>query len=143
MGNIIIKELKTKEDIISAYPIISQIYSEMSIEDYLAYIDEMVMRSDYKMIGAFLDNKLVGVSGYLILLMIYCGRYIQLSNLVVDQNYRGLKIGTKIIHHIEEIGRELECKKIILESYTENKKSHSLYYKEGFHIRGFHFMKSL
>lgn len=143
MENFIIKELTTKEEIISAYPIINQIYSEMTLDQYHLYIDEMVARSDYKMIGAFLDNKLVGVSGYMILLMIYCGRYIQLSNLVVDKNYRGLKIGTKIIHHIENIGRQLECQKVILESYTENKKSHSLYFNEGFHIRGFHFMKSL
>jgi GNAT superfamily N-acetyltransferase len=143
MENLILKELTTRDEIIAAYSIINQVYSEMSLEQYLIYIDEMVARSDYKMIGAFLDNKLVGVSGYQVLLMIYCGRYIQLSNLVVDQNHRGLKIGTKIIHHIEEIGRQLKCEKVILESYTENKRSHSLYYQEDFHIRGFHFMKSL
>ena len=38
---------------------------------------------------------------------------------------------------------KLNCEKIVLDSFTENKKSHTLYFKEDFHIRGFHFMKDL
>jgi hypothetical protein len=30
-----------------------------------------------------------------------------------------------------------------LDSFIGNKKSHSLYFREGFFIRGFHFMKEL
>jgi len=86
---------------------------------------------------------MVGVSGYFVLLMLYCGRYLQASNLVVDKNYRNKGVGRKIVRYLENKARQLNCHKFVLDSYTENKKSHSLYYSEGFYVRGFHFMKDL
>lgn len=140
---VVIRELVEAKDIEAAHLIISQIYSEMNLENYLTHIAEMQKMNNFKMVGAFLDGKMVGVSGYWILIMLYCGKYIQVSNLVIDEKHRSLGIGKKILDFIGDIGRESECKKIILDSYTENKKSHSLYYREEFHIRGFHFMKDL
>lgn len=142
-GQITIKKLNSKEEILLAFPIIRQRYQQLSLEKFSEQIGEMIEMNDFKMIGSFLDGKIVGVCGYWILRMLYCGRYIQLSSFIVDEEKRGLGIGRKIIAEIEKIGKELQCEKIILDSYTENKKSHSLYYREGFYIRGFHFMKDL
>jgi ribosomal protein S18 acetylase RimI-like enzyme len=75
--------------------------------------------------------------------MLYCGRYIQLSSFIVDEEKRGSGIGKKILREVEKIGKKLNCEKIILDSFTENKKSHALYYREDFYIRGLHFMKNL
>lgn len=137
--NIVIKEL---DNISEAFPIMSQIY-KMTLEEYNEQISEMVSKNDFKMIAAFSGGKIVGVAGYWVLRMIYCGRYMQVSSLIVDEKSRGAGIGKKLLDEIEKIGKKLECQKIILDSFTENKKSHSLYYRENFHIRGFHFMKDL
>jgi GNAT superfamily N-acetyltransferase len=99
--------------------------------------------NDFKMIGAFLNNEIIGIAGYWVLRMLYCGRYIQVSSFIVDEKKRGFGIGKKILNEIEKIGKRLNCEKMVLDSFTENKKSHSLYFKEDFHIRGFHFMKDL
>lgn len=142
-GQITIRKLNSKEEILLAFPIILQRYQQMTLEKFGEQIGEMIEMNDFKMIGAFLDGKIVGVCGYWILRMLYCGRYIQLSSFIVDEEKRGFGIGKKIMAEIEKTGKELQCEKIILDSYTENKKSHSLYYREGFYIRGFHFMKDL
>ena len=140
---ITIKELDSTEQIYAAQPLISQVYSELTPGVYFNHIDEMIKANDFKMIGAFLDGKLVGVAGYWTLIMLYCGKYLQASNIIVDQNLRGKKIGTTMLRHLEEKARSLNCKRIILDSYVENKKSHSLYFGEDYYIRGFHFMKDL
>lgn len=140
---ITIKELNTHEAMLAAYPIIRQRYLEMSLEGYSAKIAEMISMNDFKMVGAFLNDEIVGVCGYWILRMLYCGRYIQLSSFIVDEEKRGHGIGHKILQEIENIAKKSNCEKIVLDSFTENKKSHPLYYREGFHIRGFHFMKDL
>jgi GNAT superfamily N-acetyltransferase len=75
--------------------------------------------------------------------MLYCGRYLQASNLVVDENFRARGAGKQILNYLENKARDLGCDKMVLDSYTENKKSHSLYFGEDFYIRGFHFMKDL
>ena len=126
-----------------AWPILSQRYKNLSKEKLSNQIDEMIVANDFKMVAAFLGDEIVGVAGYWVLLMLYCGRYIQVSSFIVDEQKRGLGIGRKILQRLEEVGRELGCEKMVLDSYTENKKSHSLYYRNDFHIRGFHFMKDL
>jgi ribosomal protein S18 acetylase RimI-like enzyme len=140
---IVVKHLNSKEEMLLAYEIIKQRYKEINLQSYDAQISEMISDNDFKMVGAFLDEKIVGITGYWTLRMLYCGRYIQLSSFIVDESQRGMGIGKKILAEIEKIGKELGCEKIVLDSFTENKKSHSLYYREDFYIRGFHFMKDL
>jgi GNAT superfamily N-acetyltransferase len=140
---IIIKKLDNKNDMLLAYPIIKQRYENLTLEKYNEQISEMIKVNDFKMIAAFLDNEIIGIAGYWVLRMLYCGRYIQVSSFIVDKEKRGFGIGQKILETLEKIGKELNCEKIVLDSYTENKKSHSLYYRNNFHIRGFHFMKDL
>lgn len=141
--HITIKELHNKNEIYAAYPLVAQMYDKMSYEDYCRNIDEMMRMNGYKMVVALDGEKMVGACGYWLLLMLYCGRYIQISNLVVDENYRSSGIGKKILDHFDVMARRLKCDKLVLDSYTENKKSHSLYYRENFYIRGFHFMKDI
>ncbi len=141
--NLKIKELTSLEEMEAAFPLIAQMYDKMSFDTYKSYIKEMIDTNDFKMVAAFLGDEMVGVSGYWVFIMLYCGRYLQASNLVVDRKKRSLGIGQKILQHLEEKAKNLGCQKIVLDSYTENKKSHPLYFRENFYIRGFHFMKDL
>ncbi len=140
---LVIKEFSTKEEMLSAYGIIRQRYGEISTSDFEKQLDEMIKTSGFRMIVALFDGEIVGLSGYWIQRMFYCGRYVQMSSFIVDEEKRGFGIGKKIIDEIEKIARTNNCDQIVLDSYTENKKSHALYFREGFHIRGFHFMKDL
>ena len=140
---IVIKELNNLDEMTLAYSIVKQRYREITLDNFQSQISEMIAMNDFKMIGAFLDDEIVGIAGYWVLRMLYCGRYIQVSSFVVDEEKRGFGVGKKILREIEKIGKKLNCQKIVLDSFTENKKSHSLYFKEDFHIRGFHFMKDL
>ena len=142
-NHIAIKELSNAEEMYGAYPLVAQMYNKMDFTTYKKNIDEMMLMNGYKMLAAFDGEKMVGVCGYWLLLMLYCGRYIQISNLVVDKNSRSFGVGKKILDHFETMARKLKCDKVVLDSYTENKKSHSLYYRENFYIRGFHFMKDI
>jgi GNAT superfamily N-acetyltransferase len=115
----------------------------MNYENFELNLDEMILRNDYKMVAGFHGEKMIAVSGYWIAKMLYCGRYLQASNLVVDENFRGRGAGKQILNYLENKARNSGCDKMVLDSYTENKKSHSLYFNESFYIRGFHFMKDL
>lgn len=141
-NDVVIRELDDKE-MVEAFNVVKYMYDKMSAKEYEKLVLEMVDRNDYKMVGAVLGDKVVGVAGYWIFAMLYCKRYIQVSNLVVNPDYRGKSIGKKILRYIESIGKENDCEQIVLDSYYQNKKSHSLYFGEGYHIRGFHFMKKV
>ena len=138
-----IRDLSDKKSMLEAYPLIQQMYQDMNFDKFASALDEMIARNNYQMVAVLNDNKIIAVSGYWISHMLYCGRYLQVSNLVVDKNIRSQGIGKKILNYLEDKARDLGCNKIVLDSYTENKKSHSLYFGADFYIRGFHFMKDL
>ncbi len=141
--DIVIKDLETKNMMMDAFPLIHQMYKKMDYKGFEGALDEMILNNNYKMVAGFHDEKMIAISGYWIARMLYCGRYLQASNLVVDENFRGNGVGKKILNYLENKARKLGCDKMVLDSYSENKKSHSLYFGEDFYIRGFHFMKDL
>lgn len=141
--DIVIKDLETKNMMMEAFPLIHQMYKKMDYKAFEGALDEMILNNNYKIVAGFHDEKMIAISGYWIARMLYCGRYLQASNLVVDENFRGNGVGKKILNYLENKARKLGCDKMVLDSYSENKKSHSLYFREEFYIRGFHFMKDL
>ena len=97
----------------------------------------------YQIIGAFAGTALVGVCGAWIATKIWCGKYLEIDNLVVDPDHRDGGVGTLLISHLEAIGRENDCKVLVLDSYTANHPSHRLYHRLGFEIWSFHFIKPI
>lgn len=138
-----IRELVTKDEMMQAYSLVNQMYDKITREEFSLSLDEMISRSDYKIVAAFDGEKLMGISGYWIARMLYCGRYLQASNLVVDKEARKSGVGKKLLNYLEEKARHEGCNKFVLDSYVLNTRSHTLFFREGFYIRGFHFMKDL
>lgn len=99
--------------------------------------------SHYELFGALSNGRLVGVAGAWIATKIWCGRYLEIDNLVVDPDQRSAGIGTLLIHHLEALASERGCKIVVLDSYTANHPSHRLYHRLGFEIWGFHFVKPI
>lgn len=97
----------------------------------------------YELSGAFSDGQLVGVAGAWIATKIWCGRYLEIDNLVVAENQRSSGTGSRLIEHLEKTARERGCKLVVLDSYTTNHPSHRLYHRLGFEIWGFHFVKPI
>lgn len=95
----------------------------------------------YQLIGAFSNSSLVGLAGAWIATKIWCGRYLEIDNLVVAASHRSSGIGSQLISHLETVARERDCKILVLDSYTANTLSHRLYHRLGFEIWGFHFVK--
>jgi GNAT superfamily N-acetyltransferase len=99
--------------------------------------------SHYELFGAFSAGKLVGVAGAWIATKIWCGRYLEIDNLVVDPGQRSTGVGTLLIQHLEALARQRDCKIIVLDSYAANRSSHRLYHRLGFEIWSFHFIKPI
>ncbi len=99
--------------------------------------------SHYELFGAFAGPNLAGIGGAWIATKIWCGRYLEIDNLVVDPDRRSAGIGSLLIRHLEAIAQQRDCKIVVLDSYTTNHPSHRLYHRLGFEIWGFHFVKPL
>ncbi|RYD18680.1 MAG: GNAT family N-acetyltransferase [Verrucomicrobiaceae bacterium] len=97
----------------------------------------------YELFGAFVDGELAGLAGAWVATKIWCGRYLEVDNLVVSEDHRSSGIGSLLVKHLEALAREKDCKVVVLDSYASNTASHRLYYRLGFEIWGFHFVKPI
>ncbi|MFT6332261.1 MAG: GNAT superfamily N-acetyltransferase [Lentimonas sp.] len=143
MENLTIKKLNSKEEISLTFPILIQHHNHIKKEDFFKFIDDISEEKNYQMIGAYLEEKLVGIAGYWILTRFYSGKYVQVGNMVIDEKYRNLGIGKNLLEFIENEGKKQDCHHFILDSRMDNEKSHEFYLKDGFEIMGYHFMKDI
>lgn len=89
--------------------------------------------AQYKPVGLYVNNELVGFSMY--------GRFpnkkeksrVWLDRLLIDTNYQGKGYGTKMVQAlIQKLTQEFSCRKIYLSVYEDNQPAISLYKKFGF-----------
>lgn len=97
----------------------------------------------YELFGAYCGECLMGLAGAWTATKIWCGRYLEIDNLVVAPEARSMGVGTLLLEHLETLGTERDCKVLVLDSYASNRSSHRLYHRLGFEIWSFHFIKPI
>ena len=126
----------------SLFPIIVQLSPALKEKEYKLMLKDMLLHG-YRMAGAFDKNKCVGVSGFWISTKLYSGKYVELDNVVIDRHYRSQGLGKLLCDWIVKEAKKAGCKTAMLDAYTENSAGHKFYLREGFILRGFHFLKKL
>lgn len=98
---------------------------------------------DYQIAGAFSAGSLVGICGGGMFTKVWCGKCLEIENLVVDPDARGTGIGAGLIEHFKAIAREHGCNVLTLDSYAHNRQSHRLYERHGFEPWSIHFVNPI
>ncbi|HXB39206.1 MAG TPA: GNAT family N-acetyltransferase [Bacteroidia bacterium] len=137
-----IKKLNTLEEMSDSLPLIKELTPNVNTEDYKQMLNEMIPHN-YFQVGVYEAEKMVAVSGYWICTKIYCGKYLEIDNFVVDKEYRSKNIGKMLVDWMLDEAKKQSCKTVLLDAYVENFKAHKFYYREGFIARGFHYLKRL
>ena len=135
-------ESKTKEQMIENLPLLRQLYPNLSKERYSYLLDEMIP-NNYFQLTAKMNNKVIGVTGVWIGHKIWSGKYLELDNVIVHEDYRSLKVGAKMTEYLIKKAKELDCDMLGLDVYTDNFRGIKFYMNNGFNPTGFHMIKRL
>jgi GNAT superfamily N-acetyltransferase len=130
------------EEMLARYDTIIQLSPQLTEQDYSRMLQDMLAHG-YRQVAVFEGKKCIGVSGFWISTKLYCDKYVELDNVVIDIAYRSKGIGKLMCDWILEEGKRLGCKTALLDAYVENSNGHRFYYREGFVVKGFHFLKKL
>jgi len=143
MSEIFIRPL-VSEDLTAAAAILAVMNPETPLAMISSRLASLIEdHSHYHLFGAFAAGEMLGVAGAWLATKIWCGRYLEIDNLVVSPEARSRGVGTRLIAHLETLALESGCNVITLDSYTSNQPSHRLYHRLGFEIWGFHFIKPM
>ena len=138
----IIKELESKDEMLECLRILNEVYPSLTKEDYSTELD-LMLKNDYGQVGVFENDLCIGLTGYWIGTKLWCGRYMELDNVVISENHRGQGVGELLFEHMEQKAKECNCNMLALDSYTDNFKAHKFFYKQNYKPRGFHFINIL
>lgn len=137
-----ILDLTTLEDMLGTYEVLTELYPSLSLEQYREELRFMIQHN-YSQIAVLEQQVFVGVSGLWLGNKLWCGKYLEIDNIVVSEKTRSKGVGKMMVDFIEKKARELGCNMVALDSYTTNFKAHKFFYNQGFTPKGFHFIQVL
>lgn len=137
-----VREISGIDAMMKQFPLLKQLTPALEETTTRCMLLDMI-KKDYRMMGVFMGEQCVGLSGIWIGTKLYSGKYLEVDNFVTDQTFRSKGIGKLLLDAIQELARAEQCRCIMLDAYTSNTSGHRFYFREGFTIRGFHFIKEL
>ena len=138
----LLKELTTTNEMLAEIEILKHLYPTFTIEKYQSYLEEMVPHN-YKQLAIYDEGVCVALTGFWTGIKLWCGKYIEIDNFIVDPNHRSKGLGKMLTDYIDAKAIELGCTMTVLDAYTGNYTAHRFYYNQGFVPKGFHFLKIL
>jgi GNAT superfamily N-acetyltransferase len=137
-----VRELVDKQEMINNISVLQVLYPSLTLAEYDAELDQMLPHN-YGQVGVFDGENCLGISGFWIGTKLWCGKYLELDNIVVVEKYRSQGIGKLIFDFLHKKAIEHDCTMLSLDSYTSNFKAHKFFYNEGYSPKGFHFINIL
>jgi GNAT superfamily N-acetyltransferase len=137
-----LRKLSTVEEMLPHFRLVQQLTPALTALEYPEMLQAMVPHN-YAMVAAFDGPRCLGLSGYWIGHKLYCGKYLEVDNFVVDEPERSTGVGEALLKWMENEAATQGCRLLMLDAYVENYKAHRFYYRQGFHARGFHYLKLL
>lgn len=137
-----IKELNGIDEMLAYIDVMQELYPSLTESQYHEMLTDM-LPNNYGQVAVFDGDICVGISGFWLGTKLWCGKYLELDNVIVRNDYRSKGVGKIISQYLEEKAERNNCNIQVLDAYTSNFKAHRFYYNQGFSPKGFHFVKVL
>ena len=141
--DLIPRHLNSLEERTSVFDLYHQLNPRLDKAQFEQRMAALMQHKNYHLLGVFMGDTCVAISGYWIGVKLYCGTYLEPDNVVVDRNHRSAGIGEFLQKELEKIAAENHCEAMMLDAYLENTRGHSFYERHGYVRKGYHFVKKL
>lgn len=128
-----VRELTTDAEWDAAVPLLAQLWAH---EDE-AFVRSFREEDDYRALGLFVDDDLVGVAGVSVQRVLHHARHAWVHDLVVDEPRRGEGFGADLLGHVEAWARERDCEYVALANREGNEEALAFYESQGLETWGY------
>jgi len=135
-------ELTTIDEMMEHFSLIQQLYPDYSTEKYQDLLSAM-LPNNYKQLIVVENGITIALAGFWIGTKLWSGKYLEMDNVVVHENFRSNGIGSIMTNYLNQKAIDEDCKMIVLDAFSTNFGAHKFYMNHGFVPKGFHFIKFL
>ncbi|GFI30134.1 aminoalkylphosphonate N-acetyltransferase [Lachnospiraceae bacterium] len=118
-------------------------HSEVSFTDMSENLDIMKVDDSYLLYVAEYNNQVIGFVSAVKLFGCIDSCYIDITCLVVSQNFQGKGIGKSLLEFIESFGKINKIENFSVTSGLHRKEAHDFYRRNGYELGGYTFYKGL
>ena len=122
-----IKEMRTKEELLEAFQIMKELRNHLDEEKYLALVEEAREKDMYRIYALYAQNQMVAVIGFKPMITLYYGRFVWVCDLVTSEQQRSKGYGEKLLSYVEEWARENGYESVALSSGLKREEAHRFY----------------
>lgn len=141
MNNLILKVINPLENLNRVKELLLQLDPEKGEKYIQKTLEQMQELENYTCFGLYEKDKLIGVSSGWTTVRLYCGKQLELDNVIIDEKQQSKGLGKIFFDKIEAWSIQNNYKSLSLNTYVSNSRSHKFYYNQGYSILGFHFQK--
>ncbi|WP_340063135.1 GNAT family N-acetyltransferase [Ascidiimonas aurantiaca] len=102
-----------------------------------------MLKNNYKCIGVYNDEKLIGISGLWILVKHYIGKHVEPDNVIILPEYRGKGIGKQLVKWIIDYAISINGNSVELNAYVASQEANKFWTGQGFKPVGYHYQMKL
>lgn len=124
-------EITKVVDLKEAYLLIRQLRTHLAEKDFLEILKTAEQESSYELLGAYKEEKLLGLMGYRVLSDFVHGRHIYIDDLVIDADHRSQGLGAIFLKKAQDIAKENGCSGLRLCTGMDNPKAQIFYERNG------------
>lgn len=124
-------------------PLIQEFTNNKFSDSVLLDRFQKMTTQNYECVGIFNEDELIGCCGLWYQMRHYSGESCEMDHFFILPKYRSQGVGNALIEWVEKHIKLKNCEALELNSYVGNPASHKLYFREGFEILGFHFLKKI
>jgi GNAT superfamily N-acetyltransferase len=122
----IVKELKSKEEWLQAYPVMHELRTHLSEEEYLDLLNRMVPQG-FRMFALCQGDQVMAVTGIIELVNFYNLKHIYVYDLVTKETERSKEYGETLLSFIHNLAKEKGCHSVALSSGLQRIDAHRFY----------------
>lgn len=126
MTNIRIQELRTETQWIDAFSLMSQLRTELNVDEYLKLLKKMTSEG-YQLFALYEENQMKSLIGLTVRTNFYNKSHAYIYDLVSDQNERSKGYGQQLLLYIHQWAKEQGVEYIALESGIHRTEAHRFY----------------
>lgn len=146
MNNIEIRDAKTDEEIEACYPLAVLLEGRragLSAQAFVNQVKRQREQAGFTLSYMVDQGTLVAMAGYRFCEFLAWGKVLYVDDLVTKDDARSKGYGARMLDRLLDVAKEEECEEIHLDSGCWRVGAHKFYFKHGFHIGGFHFLRKL
>jgi GNAT superfamily N-acetyltransferase len=115
------------------------------LTDEAAFAEQIARQyaQGYRLLGAYLGERVVGLIGYRAMENTVYGRFVYVDDLVIDTGERQRGLGAFLITTVRNEARRLGCQHLVLDTGLHMALAQRFYFRQGLLARGMHFVQPL